>query len=103
MLSSIFTFYRILHEKICMLLNYTNHYICLLLCFYNSCANLICRNCIIDKNARIGNNVIIANKDVSNNLVVKVLYFWKLFLLILHVLLGQMIPSLMVNFMIASF
>jgi hypothetical protein len=24
-----------------------------------------CRNCIIDKNARIGKNVIIANKEVS--------------------------------------
>lgn len=73
----------------------------MLVCSYNSCWNLICRNCIIDKNARIGNNVIIANKDVSNNLVVKVLYFWKFFLLFLMFYWGKWFLQL-VNEMFVS-
>lgn len=32
-----------------------------------------CRNCIIDKNAKIGKNVIIANKDVSVTISSRVL------------------------------
>ena len=44
--------------------------------------NLMCRNCIIDKNARIGNNVIIANKEVSNELVVEVLCFLQHFFIL---------------------
>lgn len=42
MLSNIFTLYSILHEKICMVLNYTNHYIGMPLnnCHHNYCSTV---------------------------------------------------------------
>lgn len=59
----------------------TSHWCVILLRYYFFISNLflnpLSRNCIIDMNARIGKNVIIANKDVSELLaIVSFLFIW---------------------------